>query len=89
MITDFEIIKGVVTLGNYIYAIGGSNREIDGSNDEVGGWNYERYLKTVERYDVLKDKWEFVASMKYGRASPKAVVFNKKIYVFGKNFSYV
>ena len=89
MKTDFEIIKGVVTLENYIYAIGGSNREIDGSNDEVGGWNYERYLKTVERYDILNDKWEVVASMKYKREFPQAVVFNKKIYVFGKNFSYV
>ena len=86
MKTDFEIIKGVVTLENYIYAIGGSNREIDGSNDEVDGWTYERYLKTVERYDVLNDKLEVVASMKYKRECPKAVVFDKKIYVFGKSF---
>jgi len=59
----------VVTLGNYIYAIGGSNRKGN--------------LCTVERYDVLNDKWEFVASMKYKREFPQAVVFNKKIYVFG------
>jgi len=59
----------VVTLGNYIYAI--------------GGWNGEGNLKTVERYDVLNDKWEFVASMNYRRYYLKAVVFHKKIYVFG------
>jgi len=59
----------VVTLGNYIYAI--------------GGWSGEGTLKTVERYDFLNNKWEFVASMKYERYSSKAVVFNKKIYVFG------
>ena len=69
------MIKAVVTLGNYIYAIGGENDK--------------EKLKTVERYDVLNDKWEFVASMKYERYSPKVVVFNKKIYVFGKNFSYI
>ena len=74
MITNSEIIKAVVTLGNFIYAIGGENDE--------------GTLKAVERYDVPNDKWEFVASMKYERYYPKAVVFNKKIYVFGKTFSY-
>ena len=72
VIINSKIIKAVVTLGNYIYAIGGL------LNNE--------YLKTVERYDVLNDKWEFVASMKYEREFPEAVVFNKKIYVFGENF---
>ena len=43
-------------------------------------------LNTVERYDVLNDKWEFVASMKHKRKFPKAVIFNKKIYAFGKTF---
>jgi len=45
-------------------------------------------FNTVERYDVLNDKWEFVASMKYKREFPEAVVFNKKIYVFGGYQSY-
>jgi len=62
----------IVTLGNYIYAIGGENDE--------------GTLKTVERYDVLNDKWESVASMKHERFCSEAVVFNKKIYVFGKSF---
>ena len=62
----------IPTLGNYIYAIGGLNNDGD--------------LNTVERYDVLNDKWEFVASMKYKREWPKAVVFDKKIYVIGKKF---
>ena len=48
--------------------------------------NDDGILKTVERYNVLNDKWEFVASMKYERDFPKAVVFDKKIYVLGKNF---
>ena len=69
------MIKAVVTLGNYIYAIGGENDKT--------------LVKTVERYDVLNDKWEFVASMMRERFWSKAVVFDKKIYVFGKNFSYV
>jgi len=71
--TNSEKIKAVVTLGNYIYAIGGLNDE---------GVRNEK-LKTVERYNVLKKEWEFVASMKYERKLLKAVVFNKKIYVFG------
>ena len=70
------MIKAAVTLGNYIYAIGGL----------IDAGVFLRKLKTVERYDVLNDKWESVASMKYERYYPKAVVFNKKIYVFGKNF---
>ena len=69
------MIKAAVTLGNYIYAIGGENRK--------------EILKIVERYDVLNNRWELVASMKYERYYPRAVVFNKKIYVFGKNFSYI
>ena len=76
MITNSEMIKAVVTFGNYIYAIGGLNFE--GVRNST--------LKTVERYDVLNDKWEFVASMKYRKINPEAVVFNKKIYVFGKIF---
>ena len=75
VIINSKIIKAVVTLGNYIYAIGGL------LNNE--------YLKTVERYDVLNDKWEFVASMKYKRDWPKAVVYDKKIYVIGKKFFFV
>ena len=75
MITNSKIIKAVVTLGNYIYAI--------------GGYNNKENLKTVERYDVLNDKWEFVASMQTKRRWPTAVVFNKKIYVCGKNFSCI
>jgi len=66
----------VVTLGNYIYAIGGWNDEGERSGNG-------KYTETVERYDVLNKKWEFVASMKYERRFPEAVVFDKKIYVFG------
>ena len=75
VIINSKIIKAVVTLGNYIYAIGGLNDDGD--------------LNTAERYDVHNDKWEFVASMKYKRDWPKAVVFNKKIYVFSKKFFFV
>lgn len=70
MITNFEIIKAVVTLGKYIYAI--------------GGWNDEENLTSVERYDVLNDNWEFVASIRNRASYKKAVVFNNKIYIFGK-----
>merc|ERR1719322_1713603 len=64
------------------YAIGGWNDKEKFNTVEIG------FLKTVERYDVLNDKWEFVASMKHERHFTKAVVktavvFNKKIYVFG------
>ena len=41
MITYSKIIKAVITLGNYLDAIGGSNDEGD--------------LRTVERYDVLSN----------------------------------
>ena len=67
------MIKAVATLGNYIYAIGGSNDEATGSNVFYG----EGIIKTVERYDVLNDKWEFVASMKYERGYHEAVIQNK------------
>jgi N-acetylneuraminic acid mutarotase len=43
----------LVTLGDYLYAVGGTNGTTS--------------LSSVERYSPAKDKWEFVAPMSIGR----------------------
>lgn len=55
-----------------IYAIGG-----------YGGPTNSSCLRSVERYDVLKNKWEQVASMNEGRRALAAVAMPDGIYAIG------
>ena len=60
----------IVQLQNAVYALGG----FDGEN----------FLKTCERYDLEKDEWKFVSSMKIPKcAFASSVLNNRFIYVFG------
>ena len=60
-----------VTLGDYIYVIGGR-----GDRGQI--------FATVERYDPVADRWDtLVARMKRERFSAAAVAFGGKIYVMG------
>ena len=62
--------SGVVALEGYLYA--------------VGGYDSSSQLRTVERYCMVTDKWEFVAPMKSPRSALSVVVLGGKLYALGK-----
>lgn len=50
----------------------------------VGGWaKGEGRLSSVERFDPLKNTWQFVASLNYGRTEMGCCVINGYIFVAG------
>lgn len=51
----------------------------------IGGYNGKDYLGTMERYDILTDKWTLCAQMNYPRCTLAAVSSNdcQYIYVLG------
>ncbi|XP_072018721.1 kelch-like protein 28 [Amphiura filiformis] len=59
----------LVHQGGFIYAVGG----MIGSD----------LVKTVERYDIGRNKWKFVAPTRCFHENPKAVVLNGKILAYG------
>lgn len=63
---------GVVSLGGYLYAIGGANYD--------GG---HTIFKSVEKYDPKTDTWTTVADMNQARFGHGAASHDGKIYVFG------
>ncbi|VDP87575.1 unnamed protein product [Echinostoma caproni] len=58
----------VVTVGQYIYA--------------VGGYDSCSQLRTVERYDPERNVWEYRASMLHPRSALSAAVLDNEIWVF-------
>ena len=50
----------------------------------VGGYDSSSQLRTVERYCMMTDKWEFVASMKSPRSALSVAVVSGKLYALGK-----
>lgn len=65
-----NIFKGVVALGEYIYAI--------------GGYDSCSQLNTMERYDPKRNCWEYCASMLHPRSALSASVWGNEIWVFGE-----
>ena len=63
-----------VSVGNALYAIGGRT----GTTPCSGG-----ALASVERYDIDRDEWTFVAPMPFPLSDRAAAVVGGKIYVFG------
>ena len=63
-------IAGVVALDGYLYA--------------VGGYDSSSQLRTVERYCMVTDKWEFVAPMKSPRSALSVAVLGGKLYALGE-----
>lgn len=66
----FVLFVGVVCMDNYLYA--------------VGGFDGQTQLKTMERYNVTRDVWEPMASMKHCRSAHAVTVYQCKIYVLGE-----
>lgn len=64
----------LVAVGNALYAIGGRR----GTSPCSGG-----ALSSVERYDIDRDEWTFVAPMPFALSDRAAAVVGGKIYVFG------
>lgn len=63
---------------NKIYACGGF-----GYNSKCQTMNDSNCLKTVERYDLMKDQWERIADLNVQRRALSAVAFPDGIYVVG------
>lgn len=51
----------------------------------VGGYDSHSQLRTVERYNVEQNVWEFMPSMLHPRSALSATVFDGKIWVFGES----
>ena len=64
---------GVVSVGKYIYAI--------------GGYDGKEQLNSVERYNIRENCWVKVASMKHRRSALTVAVYDKKIYAIGESVS--
>lgn len=61
--------SGIASLEGYVYA--------------VGGYDSSSQLRTVERYCLTTDKWEFVAPMKSPRSALSVAVMGGKLYALG------
>lgn len=64
------LLTGVCSIGNYLYA--------------VGGYDGVSQLNSVERYDVERDTWEYVASMNSRRSALSVDVVGGKLYALGR-----
>ena len=88
-----------VELNSYLYAIGGFediSSEIDIETKESNFQKLKLFLNknkngensnlsTVERYDPIKDEWEFVAETKKSHKNLFATTIHGKIYVLSKD----
>ena len=63
-------MHSVAVLNGKLYAIGGYS-------------NIDDYLKSVEVYDPVSDRWSFAADLSYPRDDASAVAYNGRIYVVG------
>lgn len=50
----------------------------------VGGYDGETQLRSVERYNIETNEWEFVASMKSPRSGLSVAVLEGKLYALGR-----
>lgn len=66
----FPLFKGVASIGNFIYAIGG----YDGQNQ----------LNSVERYDIENDIWEDLPPMNSRRSALSVDVIGEKLFALGR-----
>ena len=62
---------GLVSVGSYLYAI--------------GGYNDTSWLRSVERFDPLTNRWTMLTPMSTARSAFGATVWNGRIYVTGGN----
>ena len=65
-------MTGVASLDGYVYA--------------VGGYDSSSQLRTVERYSVTTDTWDFVSPMRSPRSALSVAVLAGKLYALGWYF---
>ena len=69
----FIFVTGVCPLDQFIYV--------------VGGYDSINQLRTVERYDVETNQWEYISPMNSPRSALSVAVVNSKIFALG-NFYF-
>ena len=84
-ISRFDFASSVTHDNKYIYVLGGKSI-VDSkirNRNEMNLENGVKFLSSVERYDMINDKWESVASMNHSRAGHHSVMVGQSIFVFG------
>lgn len=56
---------------------------LNGKLYAAGGYDSAQFLSSVERYDPIKNEWEYVASMNVKRSRMALVTCNTKLYAIG------
>lgn len=56
---------------------------LNGKLYAAGGYDSLNFLNSVERYDPIENKWEFVASMNIKRSRMALITCNSKLYAIG------
>lgn len=69
---DYRIAGSAVSLGDYIYLVGGQ-----------GDMQLERPLSNLLRYDPVTDTWVELAQLNQPREHTSAVAYAGRLYVFG------
>ena len=64
-------LLGLVCVDTYLYAI--------------GGYDGRTQLCSVERYSVVRDAWEPVASMRHCRSAHGVTVYQGRIFALGRS----
>lgn len=67
--------SGVIAMESYVYA--------------VGGYDSTCQLRSVERYSLDKDCWEFVAPMNSPRSALSVAVICNRLYALGNHLTTV
>lgn len=73
--SDTRMCHGSVVLANEIYVIGGIDEDDD-------------YIDEVEVYDIQRNRWRDVSSLKTARCDFSCVVIQNSIYVIGGRSQY-
>jgi len=63
----------LIVMGEYVYALGG----------RTWGEDNQAILNSCERYNILTNTWEEIASLKYPRCSAMAFHLKNRIYMLG------
>lgn len=56
---------------------------LNGKLYAAGGYDSLNFLNSVEKYDPIEDKWEFVASMNVKRSRMALITCNSRLYAIG------
>lgn len=59
---------------------------LNGKLYAAGGYDSLNFLNSVERYDPLEDKWDYVSPMIVKRSRMALVTCNSHLYAIGGNW---